>query len=208
MRHLLRVYRLVMVLVFAHALTACGWAGRKAEPGVSSPETQLANRAADPSIYGLDLALTGEDGRTRALADLRGRVLVAAMMYTSCTSVCPRVVDDMRGIERQLSVRDHQAIEFVLFSLDAGRDTPMALRQFAMEHGVAASNWRLFAASADGVRELSAVLGVKYKAQEDGEIGHSAMIFVIDREGVVRHRQIGINQDLHGLTAALALIRR
>ena len=141
-------------------------------------------------------------------ADLRGRVLVAAMMYTSCTAVCPRVVDDMLGIEKQLRLRDREGVTFVLFSLDPARDTPLALRQFAMGHGLAASDWHLFTASDDGVRELSAVLGVKYKAQQDGQIAHAAMIFVIDREGVVRHRQIGINQDPRELTAALALARR
>ena len=54
------------------------------------------------------------------------------------------------------------------------------------------------------MRDLAAVLGVKYQAEEDGEIAHSAMIFVIDRDGVVRHRQVGLSQDPQDLVAALA----
>ena len=96
----------------------------------------------------------------------------------------------------------------MLFSLDPGRDTPAALRRFAAEHALDRSRWRLLAASEDGVRDLSAVLGVKYKAEEGGEIAHSAMIFVIDREGVVRHRQVGLSQNPQELVAALAQATR
>jgi protein SCO1/2 len=113
------------------------------------------------------------------------------------------VTEDMKGIERQLDGADRDRVGFVLFSLDPGRDTPAALSRFAKEHDLEPSRWRLFAASEDGVRDLAAVLGVKYRRDEGGQIGHSAMIFVIDREGVVRHRQVGINQDPHDLITAL-----
>ena len=207
MKRLRGAGRLVIAVTWLSGLFACRWTGHQTGPAGISADAGPTARASAPSIYDLDLALTDQNGRPRALADLRGRVLVAAMMYTSCTSVCPRVVDDMRGVEQQLSAHDREGVDFVLFSLDPGRDSPSALRQFATDHGLAAG-WRLFAAPADGVRELSAVLGVKYQAQDDGQIAHSAMIFVVDREGVVRHRQMGINQDRRALTEALALARR
>jgi protein SCO1/2 len=197
-----------MLFGLATALAGCTNGERHARPSASSTEPGIASRSGDPSIYSLDLSLTDQDGRTLALADLRGRVLVAAMIYTSCTAVCPRVTEDMKGVEKQLSVRDRTDVGFVLFSLDPGRDTPAALRRFAAEHGLDLSRWRLFASSEDGVRDLSAVLGVKYKAEDNGEIAHSAMIFIIDREGVVRHRQLGLNTDPHELATALAQAMR
>jgi protein SCO1/2 len=197
-----------MMFGLATALAGCTNSERHARPSASSTEPGIASRSGDPSIYSLDLSLTDQNGRTLALADLRGRVLVAAMIYTSCTAVCPRVTEDMKGVEKQLSVRDRTDVGFALFSLDPGRDTPAALRRFAAEHGLDLSRWRLFASSEDGVRDLAAVLGVKYKAEDNGEIAHSAIIFIIDREGVVRHRQVGLNPDSHELTTALAQAMR
>jgi protein SCO1/2 len=159
------------------------------------------------SIYDLDLALVDSNGSASHLTDLRGQTLVAAMMYSSCNSVCPRVTEDMKTIEKQLSARDRRGVTFVLFSLDPGRDTPMALRRFGTEHGLDPSGWRLFATSEENVRDLAAVLGVKYKREENGDIAHSAMIFVIDRNGIVQHRQIGLAENQRDLVAALARAR-
>lgn len=198
----------MMLAGLATALAACTSGDRATPQRASSTPPEIAGSSSGQTIYDLDLPLTDQDGRTLALADLRGQVLVAAMIYSSCTSVCPRVTEDMKGVEKQLSGPDRKDVGFVLFSLDPGRDTPAALRRFAAEHALDPSRWRLFASSDDGVRDLSAVLGVKYTAEDNGEIAHSAMIFVIDREGVVRHRQLGLNPDPHELTSALAQATR
>jgi protein SCO1/2 len=126
------------------------------------------------------------------------------MVYTSCTSVCPRVTENMQAVERLLPAGVREQASFVLFSLDPGRDTPVALQRFAVDHALDASRWRLFATSEDGVRDLSAVFGVKYRPEADGEIAHSAMIFVVDRTGVVRHRQVGITSDHDPLVRAVS----
>lgn len=162
---------------------------------------------AGASVFDLELPLIDHEGTELTLAGLGGHVMLAAMVYTSCTSVCVLVTEEMKAIERQLSGAD-DGVRFVLFSLDPGRDTPAAMRQFAATQRLDTTRWRMVAASDDGVRDLAAVLGVKYRADEDGEIAHSAMIFVIDREGVVRHRQLGVGQDAGQLKAALAQARR
>jgi len=187
------------------SLAACGGRASSSREQVRS-SASAAGVAGGESIYGLDLSLTDQDGRSIRLGDLRGSVVVAAMMYSSCESVCPRVTEDMKGIERQLG-GDAARVRFVLFSLDPGRDTPAALTRFASEHGLDRSHWWLLATSEDGVRDLAAVLGVKYQQSEGGEIAHSAMIFVIDRGGVVRHRQQGLAQDPSELLAELRAIQ-
>jgi protein SCO1/2 len=158
------------------------------------------------SIFDLELDLIDQDGRELQLAGLRGDVMVAAMVYTSCTSVCIMVTEQMKAIEQQLAGTDAD-VKYVLFSLDPGRDTPEAMRTFAREHRLEDSRWRLMAASEDGVRDLAAVLGVKYQQEENGEFAHSAMVFVIDDNGVVRHRQVGVGKDSSELVAAVRKAR-
>jgi protein SCO1/2 len=193
-----------LVLAASLSVAACSGDSHDTLPAARDVGPESARTAAQPSIYDLDVSLIDQEGRATSVAGLRGRVLVAAMIYTSCTSVCPRITEDMKGIERQLSRGNLDDVGFVLFSLDPRRDTPGALRRFAEAHGLAASRWRLFATSEDGVRELAAALGVRYSPEAGGEIAHSAMVFVIDRAGVVRHRQEGLQQDPQELMDALA----
>lgn len=204
MRYTARTTALLAVAVLATTAATCRERPRAVD--VTSQPTR-ATTDDGGSIYALDLPLIDDSGRTARLADLRGETLVAAMMYTSCTSVCPRVTEDMKIIERQLAANGTRGVTFALFSLDPGRDTPELLRRFAIQHQLDASRWRLFAESEDGARELAAVLGIKYRPDQNGDIAHSAMIVVIDRDGVVRHRQLGLVDDQRALIATLASLR-
>jgi protein SCO1/2 len=195
--------RLATIIALAAGIAACASGDRAVDGGNPATSPAPAESSAEPSVYDLDLTLTAQDGQTLALADLRGRPVVAAMIYTSCTTVCPRIAADMRRLEGRLSGRPRDQAQLVLFSLDPDRDTPAALRQFAATHGLTSSRWRLFATSEEGVRDLAAALGVKYKAEEGGGIAHSALIFAIDPNGVVRHRQVGLSQDIDELRGAL-----
>jgi protein SCO1/2 len=199
---------IVTMCAVAAGASACA-RGAALREGADASAHELAESSDDGagvSIFDLDLHLTDQDGRSLTLADLDDQVMVAAMVYTSCTSVCLRVTEEMKKIEQQLSGVDRD-VRYVLFSLDPGRDTPEAMRQFARAHHLDTNRWRLVAASEDGVRDLAAVFGVKYQAEENGEIAHSAMVFVIDADGVVRHRQVGVGQDPRELVAAVRRAR-
>jgi protein SCO1 len=192
----------------ASVLVACSQSPATPHAPVTTAQTTgESSEDGTESIYAIDLPLVDQTGHHLRLADLRGHAIVAAMIYTTCTSVCPRLTEDMKVIERQLASEDKAGVTFALFSLDPGRDTPAALTRFAAEHGLDPSGWRLLAASEDGVRELAAVLGVRYKQEASGDIAHSAMIVVIDREGVVRHRQLGLSADQSALVTALGRAR-
>ncbi len=192
--------------IVAGGLAACAPASDETDHGpVATGEPPVDPSLSGASIFDLDVSLVDQDGETTTLADLDGDVMLAAMVYTSCTSVCLRVTEEMKIIESQLSA--DRGVRFVLFSLDPGRDTPAAMRTFAASHGLDTRRWRLLAAAEDGVRDLAAVLGVRYQEEVGGEIAHSAMIFVIDGHGVVRHRQVGIGQDATSLVAAVKRAR-
>jgi protein SCO1/2 len=160
----------------------------------------------EASIFDLDLALVDQDGVTIALRDLAGQPMLAAMVYTSCTDVCILVTEQMKVIERQLGSVDH-GVRYVLFSLDPGRDSPAAMREFARVQKLDTARWRLMASDEEGVRDLAAVLGVRHRPEDSGEIAHSAMIFVIDAAGIVRYRQVGVASDARELVAAVKRAR-
>jgi protein SCO1/2 len=170
----------------------------------SDAEAPPSAAVEEPSIYDLDITFTAATGATTRIADLAGRPVVAAMIYTSCSAVCPRITEDMKALERLLPERERRRVRFVLFSLDPESDTPEAMRGFAADHGLDPGTWTLLASSAEDVRMLAAGLGVRYRPEADGEIAHSATIFAIDSRGVMRHREEGLGRDPAALLAAIA----
>jgi len=176
-------------------------ANHAAAPASSGAATSAA--AEDGSLYELEFVLTDADGHPRHLADFRGQPFVASMIYTNCTSVCPRVTADLQALDDALPPALREKVRFVLVSLDPERDTPAALRGFATEHHLDPARWTLLAAGPDDMRTLAAVLGVRYRPDGAGEIAHSALIAVVDGGGVIRHRQLGAVDDRSTLVAAV-----
>jgi len=157
-----------------------------------------ANRPATlsgESIYQLGSAWLDENGKAVSLSHFRGKPLVLAMVYTSCHGACPLIVSDMKKIEKALPDAVRPNVQFALFSFDTERDTPLKLTAFAKAHALDLTHWTLLTASANQVRELAAVLGVSYKKERSGDFAHSNVITLVDSEGIIRHQQVGLNQD-------------
>ncbi len=183
---------------------------RDASPGRTheTPPPAGAALADGASLYDLDLPLTDANGRACRLADLRGSTYVASMIYTNCTSVCPRITADLQGVERRLPAAARDRERFVLFSLDPERDTPEALRAFAARHHLDPARWSLYAVPENGMRSLAAVPGVRHREAGNGVIDHTAAFAVVDRDGVVRYRQLGLAQDDRPLVDAVVATQR
>jgi protein SCO1/2 len=159
-------------------------------------------KAAEPvkgeSLYQLQAKLTDQDGKTMQLADFRGSPTVIAMFYASCTSVCPLIVSDIQRLEKAAGRDD---LRILLVSLDGSRDTPKALKDLAARHRIDETKWRLASTSDESAQEIAAVLGVRYKRMDDGNISHSALVTLLDREGVIQGRVEGVMQPMDDLAA-------
>ncbi|HTT58269.1 MAG TPA: SCO family protein [Opitutaceae bacterium] len=147
------------------------------------------------SVYQLDASWTTDAGRSFQLAALRGRPVVLAMFFTSCGYACPRIVADMTQIQQTLPAAVRDQARFVLVSFDDRRDTVAALQAYREAHGLNAS-WVLLRGAPDDIRELAAVLGVKYKRDAAGMFQHSNLITVLNPEGEIVHQRAGLEGGL------------
>jgi len=198
MRSPLRLPLLATVAVLA----GCGRASAPVAPaGAEAP----AAAAADFSVYDVETPWRDQDGRERVLRSLGGRVQVVAMVYTSCTHTCPAIVAEMKRLEAALPADERANVGFVLVSLDPARDTPAQLKAFATSMRLPADAWTLLTADEDAVRELAALLGIRYRAEADAQISHSNTYLVLDAAGRMVHRQDGVGS---GIGPALARIRK
>ena len=155
------------------------------------------------SIYHFNMTLTDEDGKTLKLADMRGQVVVIALIYSHCTSACPLLRGDLKRLYQTMEPAQRSKVQFLLVTLDPSRDTSVRLKQLEVNLGVDPATWHLVRTSEDDLRQIAAVLTVKYTQGEDGIINHTAVITLLDNEGVPRARIEGLSQPQENMLSQL-----
>lgn len=160
--------------------------------------------ATDPgSVYDLGATWTSQDDRPVPLASLAGKPRVVAMFFSRCGYACPRITQELKNIDAALTPAERARVGFVMASFDAEYDTPDALRAFAAAKELDLSRWLLLHGSEDDVRDLAAVLHIRYRRDPEEGIAHSNMITVLDAAGRMIHQHEGLGGDLSDITAAI-----
>ncbi|TMU57662.1 SCO family protein [Flagellimonas algicola] len=149
----------------------------------------------EESIFNLTSKWNTEEGNSIELKDLKGKTLVMVMIYTTCKAACPRLVADMRNIEKQIPESFTNDMQYVLVSIDPKTDTPTHLKAFAMENFMDGDHWTFLQGTEMGVREFANVLAVKYKQISPMAFSHSNIISVFNPQGELVHQQEGLGVD-------------
>ena len=169
-----------------------------------------ASLAAPPlpkdSIYQLDLPLTDSAGRTADWEQLRGKPRLVSMFYTSCQYICPLIVESGKAVERQLTPAQRAKLGVALISMDPARDTPAALKKVVGDRKIDASRWLLASPRSNDVRQVAAVLGIRYRQLADGEFNHTSALVLLDAQG----RELARTEKLGGTPdpAFIAAVRK
>lgn len=159
------------------------------------------------SLYQADATFTDDSGKTFALSSLRGRPVALNMFFASCGYACPLTVTDMLAIQGRLPAELRAKTVFVLVSFDVTRDTTEALAKYRTQRGLD-SHWILLRGTDDSVRELAALLGVKFKQEADGAFAHSNLVTILNPEGEIVHQRAGLQGGLNEAAAALVSTTR
>lgn len=143
-----------------------------------------------------EFRLKDQNGLDFQVANLKGDVTVMTFAYAHCQTVCPRLLETMRGF---------QGARKVVVTLDPWRDTCGSLAGLA-------DLWRLGEASVlsgdpEQVAVLTSAFGVPVERDlKTGEITHPALVFVLDREARVVYAFQ--NPSLDWLSTAVGRLRK
>ena len=159
----------------------------------------------DDSIYQIESKWVDQDYNHLNIVELEGKVQVVAFVYTYCEHSCPFIIANLKRIEKTLSDQQQKSIQFLLISLDPERDTPEVLKRYMDKHNLDKNSWTMLNGDTDDVLELSALVGVRYKAMdpEGKDIAHSNMITVLDRQGRILYQMKGLNEKLDQVTSVI-----
>jgi protein SCO1/2 len=142
-----------------------------------------------------DFALTSQDGVEVTLEDLRGKVIAVAFIYTWCLDVCPMLTDKMARVQDALGPDFGTRVDFVSITIDPERDTPDVLKDYAAAFDANLEGWSFLTGEPAAVLEVAHRYGVAVLPGADGQIDHTLLTTLIDRNGIMRVQYLGYRFD-------------
>lgn len=174
--------RLALISMAALLLAGCDKPGGSGTPGASFRAVDITG-----AEYARQLSMQDPDGKTRTLADFKGKVTVVFFGYTQCPDVCPTTMAELAQVKKSLGA-DGERVQGVFVTVDPERDTPellkaymgsfdpsfVALRGTPEQTAAMAKEFKVFYAKVPG------------KTEGSYTVDHTAGSYVFDASGKVR----------------------
>lgn len=137
--------------------------------------------------WGQDFHLTDASGKSRQLADFKGKAVVLFFGYTQCPDICPTAMTKLSQVMKLLG-DDAERLQVIFVTVDPERDTPELLAQY-----VPAFDKRFIGLYGD--LETTASTAKNFKVFYQKQLGsapgrytmdHSSGLYVYDPQGRLR----------------------
>jgi len=112
-------FRFLTLALLAVVLAACG------QQKASFRNVDITGGA----DFGKDFSLVDHNGKTRTLADFKGKVVVMFFGYTHCPDVCPTTMAELKAAMEKLGP-DADKVQVLFVTIDPERDTQALLAQY------------------------------------------------------------------------------
>lgn len=187
--------------------TVRGEAGAAGSSGPAKADMRELPPAGDPAP---PWRLVDQDGNPRALEELRGKTLLLDFIYTNCPGPCPILTGVHVDLWKALDPALREHVRFVSISLDPVRDSPAALRAYRQKRGadVAGADWLFLTGPPEEVAQVVQAYGVGSARQPDGEIAHLVASFLIDAQGRIVQRFVGLEHAVDQLKTDVERVAR
>jgi protein SCO1/2 len=215
---------LVFALAFAATVTVAVFVIRTVTRPADAPAFRLelapavdAQPEAPPILYDLpDFRLTNERGQPFGLADLRGRTWIASFFFTSCPTICPRLMSHVARVQSDTAPYG-ESVRLVSISVDPATDTPARLFAQARKYAADPARWTFLTgpipeierAVKQGFKQAMdrQVVPVKNAQGEDAfDIVHGSQLVLVDAQGRIRGYYDSTDEGRGALLRALSFV--
>jgi cytochrome oxidase Cu insertion factor (SCO1/SenC/PrrC family) len=139
-----------------------------------------------------DFTLTNQNGQIVMLANLKGSVWVADIIFTRCAGPCPRMTQQMKLLQDALPPTSRTRL--VSLTTDPDFDTPEVLKTYATHFEADPDRWMFLTGTKKEIAALaidSLKLTAIEKSPEDREdpadlFIHATIMVVVDKAGQLR----------------------
>lgn len=135
--------------------------------------------------YGRDFRLTDPDGRTRSLADFRGKAVMLFFGFTQCPDVCPTALARAAEVRRLLGA-DADRVQAIFVTIDPERDTPALMRAYTQSFDPTFLGLYADAATTAATAQEFRVFYQKVPTGGSYTMDHTAITYIFDPQGRLR----------------------
>jgi protein SCO1/2 len=140
------------------------------------------------TAFGQNFSVPDTDGKTRTMADYKGRLVVLVFGYTHCPDVCPTTLADLAQAVQQLGAAGSQ-VQVLFVTVDPERDNPTLLAQY-----LHAFNPHFVGLVPQNEAQLKQITGdfriyhakARGATPADYTVDHTAASYVFDQQGQLR----------------------
>lgn len=143
-------------------------------------------------------AFTNQDGKTVTDEDMKGKVAVVNYFFTTCTSVCPRMNNNIKaGYD---ALKENPEVMFLSFTSDPQRDTVAKLKWYADSMGVNTQKWQFLTGRKDSLYK-TARYSFKiddpdnFVSDESVDFLHTQFVALVNKKGEVVKIYDGLKQS-------------
>ena len=155
-----------------------------------------------------EFTLTTQDGARLSLHDLRGKVVALTFIYTGCADTCPLLTAKMATLQAKLGSAFGPKVFFASVTVDPERDTPEVLTRYARTHRANLAGWVFLTGTPDEIGEVGRQYGIYAKKAPRGDVDHTFLTSLIDRDGILRVQYLGVRFDPAELLGDLRSLMR
>jgi protein SCO1/2 len=151
--------------------------------------------------------LTNQDGQPVSLADFKGRVVLVTAVYSTCTTTCPMMLTKVRTVLDQLTPAERSDMAVVAFSLNPEADTRELRTMTSKIYSMTAPQFHFVSGVPADVNALLDKLNVaRTRDEKTGQIQHSNLFFLLDRQGRIAYRLSLSQNEQSWLISALRVL--
>jgi protein SCO1/2 len=185
--------RYIVLLLVALATLA----GPGRAPGHEAKGAQRLSKIGPAAPF----TLTTQDDARLSLRDLRGKVVAVTFIYASCVDTCPLLTTKLAGVQTRLGSDFGARVFFLSVTVDPERDTPAVLKGYAQAQGTNPVGWGFLTGTPAEIRDVARRYGVYARRNPGGDVEHTFLTSLIDRDGVLRVQYLGVQFDPDELLA-------
>ncbi|MEW6456098.1 MAG: SCO family protein [Acidobacteriota bacterium] len=125
-----------------------------------------------------------------SLKDFRGKLVLIGFIYTNCPDVCGILTLHFRRIQKEFKDVIDKDLTLILITTDPQRDTPERIAYYTKGYE---GRWHFLTGTESQLKETWDNYRVFVKTKQDSDlVYHSYMVVLIDRQGLIRYRYVGL----------------
>ena len=130
-----------------------------------------------------DFKLVDQDAQPFQFTSARGKLVLVTFVFTTCPDVCPLLTSKFAAIQRTLEKKKFKDYLLLTITTDPERDNAAALKVYAGHFRADFRHWSFLTGSRADLAKVWKTFGVNVTRNQSGDVNHTALTTLIDRQG-------------------------